>query len=125
MRGAVDIRGLEALRQRLAGLGAVKGLEPALRAEAEAVAAAARATLASRGSGSNLARSVQIIDLSQRDKPAFAIGTEAPEGRFLEFGTTRMRAFPWLSPALQAHSRGINQMLRKVLAAALQSPRKV
>jgi len=52
----------------------VKGLEPALRAEAEAVGAAAWTTLAARDPASPLARSVQIVDLSQGDKPAFARG---------------------------------------------------
>jgi len=50
----------------------MKGLEPAVRAEAEAVGAAVRTTLAARDPASPLARSIQIIDLSQGDKPAFA-----------------------------------------------------
>jgi hypothetical protein len=48
VRPAVEIRGLDALRKRFAALGAVKDLGPALRAEAEAVAEAARETLRER-----------------------------------------------------------------------------
>ena len=48
MRPALEIRGLEALQKRFAALGAVKDLGPALRAEAEALADAAREKLRER-----------------------------------------------------------------------------
>jgi len=116
----VEIRGLEMLRQRLAALGAMTGLDPALRAEAEAVAAGARATLATRHADSPLARSIRIIDASEGDRLAFAIGTDEPSGRYLEFGTTRMRAFPWLRPSLHVRSPSVNQSLRRLVAIALK-----
>lgn len=124
MRRAVEIAGLESLRRGLAGLGAMKGLQAALRAEAEAVAAAAKATLTARDPASNLARSIKIMDLGQKDKPAFAVGTEEPAGHFLEFGTTRIPAFPWLRPALHAQSSSVNHTLRKVIATALKARSK-
>ena len=125
MTAPVEISGLESLRKRFAELGALKGLEPALRAEAEAVAETARAELASRKGDGSLARSVQIIELSQADRPSFAVGTEDPAGWFLEFGTTRMRAAPWLGPSLHARLPSINHAVRKVLAAALKPAGKV
>jgi hypothetical protein len=83
---AVQINGLDGLQRRLVALGALKGLGPALRAEAEAVAAAARAALASRHGTGALARSIKISDVSQRDRPAFAVGTDDPAGWFLGMG---------------------------------------
>ncbi len=120
MTAPVEIHGLEGLRQRLAALGAMTGLDQALRAEAVAVAAGAKATLASRYNGSPLSHSVQIVDAREGDSPAFAIGTDEPAGRYFEFGTTRMRAFPWLRPSLHARSPSVNRSLRKLVAMALK-----
>jgi hypothetical protein len=120
---AIEIAGLESLKKRLAALGAMPGLAPALREEADAVAESARARLASRGSG-ELARSIEIADLSEGDSPTFAIRTQDPVGRYLEFGTVRMRAFPWLGPALFGRSRAVNHKVRKVIGEALEAMRK-
>lgn len=121
---AVEITGLESLDRRLANLARLAGLEPALREEAEAVAAEARARLAShRGSG-ELARSVEIFELGEGDSPTFGIGTPDPAGRQLEFGTRRMRAYPWLLPVLFGRSRAVNRKFGKVVSEALQAMRK-
>jgi hypothetical protein len=56
VRPALEIRGLDALRKRFAALRALKNLGPALRAEAEAVADAARERLRERDPTSRLAR---------------------------------------------------------------------
>ena len=53
-------------------------------------AAGAKATLAARDADSPLSRSIEVIDVSEGDSLAFAVGTEEPVGHFLEFGTTRM-----------------------------------
>jgi hypothetical protein len=63
VRPALEIRGLNAMRKRFAALGAVKSLGPALRAEAEAVADAARERLRGRDPRSRLAQPVKIIEL--------------------------------------------------------------
>ena len=97
MRPAVEIRGLHGLRKRFAALGAMKDLQPALRAEAEAVAAEAKARLTERDPDSSLARSIKIMELEAEDQPAYAVGTDDPAGFFLEFGTSRSRALPCLS----------------------------
>ena len=67
-----------------------------MRAEAEAVADAARERLRERDPTSRLAQSVKIIELEAGDHPAFAVGTDEPAGFFLEFGTARRRAPPGL-----------------------------
>lgn len=125
MRPAIEIRGLDAMRKRFAALGAVKDLGPALRAEAEAVADAARERLRERDPESQLAQSIKIMELEAGDHPAFAVGTEDPAGFFLEFGTARRRAFPWLVPALHARLPAVNHAVRKVIAAALKASAKV
>ena len=118
MRDVVEITGLEALRQRFAALAAAKDLGPTLRAEAEAVAAEARATLAASSAGAALARSIEVVEIGQGDRLGYAAGTAAPAGHFLEFGTSRMRASPWLGPVLNARLPAIKQAIRNVLAMA-------
>ena len=125
MRPAVEIRGLDGLRKRFANLGALKDLQPALRAEAEAVAEEAKARLTERNPNSLLARSIKIMELGTEDQPAYAVGTDDPAGFFLEFGTSRMRASPWLVPALHTRLPGINHAVRKVIVAALKAAAKV
>ena len=77
--------------------GRSKTLEPALRAEAEAVADAARERLRERDPQSQLAQSIKIMELEAGDHPAFAVGTDEPAGFFLEFGTAGGAPFPGLS----------------------------
>lgn len=125
MRPPIEIRGLDGLCKRFAALGAMKDLQPALRAEAEAVAEEARARLAEHNPNSRLAQSIKIMELGAGDQPAYAFGTDDPAGFFLEFGTSRMRASPWLVPALHARLAGINHAVRKVIAAALKAAAKV
>jgi len=120
---AIEISGLESLQRRLAALAAMPGLAPALSEEAGAIAEAARATLASHGNG-DLARSVEIEESGQGDRPGFAIGTREPAGRYLEFGTRRMRPQPWLGAALFGRSRALNHKVRKVIREALNAMRK-
>jgi hypothetical protein len=125
VRLALEISGLEGLRRRFAALGAMKDLRPALRAEAEALAAEARDRLSERDPNSRLARSIKIMELAAKDHPAFAVGTDEPAGFFLEFGTARTGAVPWLVPALHARLPAINHAVRKVIAAALKASAKV
>jgi hypothetical protein len=125
VRPALEIRGLNAMRKRFAALGAVKSLGPALRAEAEAVADAARERLRERDPRSRLAQPVKIIELEAGDQSVFAVGTDNPAGFFLEFGTARRRAFPWLVPVLDARLPAVNHAVRKVIAAALKASAKV
>ena len=74
MRPGLEIRGLDAMRKRFAALGAVKSLGPALRAEAEAVADAARERLRERDPQSQLAQSIKIMELEGGDHPVLAVG---------------------------------------------------
>jgi HK97 gp10 family phage protein len=124
LSSAVAIRGLDGLRKRFAALGAMQDLTPALRAESEAVAAAARAALTTRKADSDLVNSIRIVALDRGGKQGFAVGTDDPAGWFLEFGTRRRRAFPWLGPALYAHSSAVNQTVRKLIARGVKGQSK-
>jgi hypothetical protein len=117
----VRVDGAESLRGRLAPAAKLAGIGPVLRGQAEALAAAARATLEERRVNSELAKSVEIIPESQGDSLRYAIGTGAPLGRHLEFGTRRTRASPWLGPALHAYLPAINHALRKLVTGALKA----
>jgi HK97 gp10 family phage protein len=114
----VAVRGLEALRRRLDAPGLPQDVKEALQAEAEAIAEEAR-----RAAPDELGPTVEVIDQSRDMKPAYAIGTTHPAGRFIEFGTVRRPATPWLWPVFQAHSRGIKHKLGKVVAAAFKMRR--
>lgn len=46
-----------------------------------------------------------------------SVGTDLPHGRYLEFGTRRMAARPWLQPAFES----LKPQLRRRLADALRS----
>jgi hypothetical protein len=54
-----------------------------------------------------------------------APGWKSSHPTSLEFGTSRMRASPWLVPVLHARLTGINHAVRKVIAAALKAAAKV
>ncbi|MGV1013704.1 MAG: HK97 gp10 family phage protein [Methyloceanibacter sp.] len=112
---AVTIRGLAALQQRLEGATAPEKFAQAVRQEAETLAAEAR----ERAPG-ELGQSVEIRDVSRVSRPAYAIGTPHPAGRFLEFGTARRPASPWLMPLFWARSPSVKDRLRKVVLAALK-----
>lgn len=65
-----------------------------------------------------LASSVKRVD----DGPVVAVGTAVEYGAFLEFGTSKIKARPWLFPALEANrpawERGIRDMI-----ASLKKPK--
>jgi hypothetical protein len=100
------------------------GIAPALRAEAESVAAAARENLKGGGRTGDLAASVEVTGVRGGVTPPLLSGLENPTGFYLEFGTARMRAMPWLVPVLHARLPGINHAVRKVIAAALKARAK-
>jgi hypothetical protein len=69
-----------------------------------------------------LGRTVEVRDLSDGMKLTYRVGTPDPAGRFLEFGTVRLPASPWLWPIFRARLPGIKQRLRKIAVAALKMP---
>jgi len=71
-----------------------------------------------------LAASVEVTAAAGGSQPSFAVGTAAPAGFYLEFGTAKMRARPWLVPILHARLRGINHTVRKLISAALKARAK-
>ncbi len=57
------------------------------------------------------------VDLANRDKPSAAVGTDLKHGAFLEFGTLKMGARPWLQPAFE----GLKSKIRKRIAQAVRA----
>lgn len=112
------IKGLEALRRRFAAAGASAPVKGALRAEAETIAEAAR-----REAPGQLGGTVEVIDQSRGTRSAYAIGTAHPAGTWLEYGTVRRPATPWLWPAFRARSPAVKHHLRRLIGAALQARR--
>jgi hypothetical protein len=120
LRGAravtnATVRGLAALQNRFAGAIDERAVKEALRKEAEALAAEARA-----GAPAGLAQSVEIRDESRGTGIAYAIGTPDPAGPALEFGTVRTAASPWLLPVFRARRGVVNDVLRNAVQAAFR-----
>ena len=115
---SVTVKGLDALQRKLASAVAVTPVKQALHAEAVAIAAEARA----RAPGA-LGESIEIIDQSRGDSPAFAVGTRDPAGRFIEHGTARRTPTPWLGPIFWARSLRVKHSLARLIAANLK-PRR-
>ncbi len=57
------------------------------------------------------------------DKLSAFFGTKLAYGRYLEFGTSRMAARPWLQPTLRANARQITARVRAAVNAALRQAR--
>jgi len=106
------------LQRKFAKAAEPEAIKDALRNEAEAIATEARA----RAPG-KLAGTVEIVDESRGLKLAYAIGTADPAGRFVELGTVRRPATPWLWPGFRARSPGIKHRLAKLIAAAFKTGR--
>jgi hypothetical protein len=117
---AVEVTGIEALRRRFQVAGSPAPFAKALRQEAEAIVAEAR-----RAAPGNLARTIEVEDVSQGETIAFRIGTRDPAGRAAEFGTLTTPATPWFWPILQAHLPRIKDKLRNIALGPLsgRSPR--
>ena len=112
---AVVIKGLDSLRRRFAAAAAPEPIKEALRREAEAIAEAARAS-----APGELGQTIEIVDQSRGLKPAFAIGTADSASRFIEFGTARRPATPWLWPAFWACSPSVKHKLRRLISSAFK-----
>jgi HK97 gp10 family phage protein len=115
---AVEVRGVEALQARLEAAGAPEPVATLLRAEAEAIAEAAR-----REAPGRLGGTVEVLDRSGESSPAYAIGSAHRAARFLEYGTIKMAARPWLWPAFNGRSPTIKHKLRRLIAGAFKSKR--
>ncbi len=112
------IKGLEILRRRLVAAAAPQPLQAALRVEADAIAEEARQVAPGQ-----LGQTVEVIDQSRGTRLAYAVGTRHRAGRYLEFGTSRRPATPWLWPIFRARSPGVKHNLRRLVAAAFKAAR--
>jgi hypothetical protein len=116
---SVKVTGLDALRRKFASAASAEPVKAALLAEAQALAAEARA----RAPGA-LGEWIGILDESRGDWPAVAVGTRDPAGRDIEQGTTRRPPTPWLGPIFWARSLRVKHRLAKLLARAFESRRE-
>jgi len=115
---AVEVRGLAALRRKLEARGLPQALEDTARKEADAIAEDA-----ARAAPGDLGRTVEVKDVNRGDRIAFAVGTPAPAGRFVEYGTVRQPASPWLWPVFRARLPRVKQSLRDSLRASFKRAR--
>ncbi len=53
------------------------------------------------------------------DKLSAFFGTKLNYGRYLEYGTSRMRARPWLAPTLKANADFIRKLMMDAVAEAI------
>lgn len=113
---AVAIKGLDRLKWRLDGRHLSRLAKGKLRQEADVVAAGA-----AREAPGRLGQTVEVIDESREDKIAFAVGSAHRAGRFLEHGTVRRPATPWLWPVFRARLPRIKQGLRNTVIAAMRT----
>ena len=117
VRSIGSVSGLAALKRRFDLGPGPAVLRDEFRAQAAAMADEARAALEQEhpdGTGA-LARSVSVRETGDEDAPRFDVGTASPVGRYLEFGTRRMRAQPWLVPALYRRLPAVKSSARRVL----------
>ncbi|WP_425283174.1 HK97-gp10 family putative phage morphogenesis protein [Methyloceanibacter caenitepidi] len=117
MRGAgpvitASVKGLEALQRRLAARGLERDVRETLAGQAEAIRAEA-----ALGAPGQVGETIETIDVSVRDRPVFAVGTRHRAARFLEFGTRKMRARPFLWPVFRARLPRVKQELTNTLRA--------
>jgi hypothetical protein len=116
---AVSVRGLEALRRRLDARAVPRRVRNALRREADAVAKEA-----ARDAPGGLAPTVEVRDMSRGDEIAFAVGTPERRARFIEHGTVRRPASPWLLPIFRARLPRVKQSLRNILVGSFKRARR-
>jgi hypothetical protein len=90
-----------------------------LRHEADELAAEA-----ARAAPGHLGATVEVRDVSLGDSIAFAVGTPERAARYIESGTVRRPASPWLTPIFQARLPRIKQSLRNTLMGSFKRPRR-
>ena len=61
---------------------------------------------------------VTLFDISTKGKIA-EVGTNVQYGRYLEFGTSRMAARPWLLPSFNKAKVGVEAKLKRAIERAL------
>lgn len=111
------IRGLKALEQQLEKVAESARMDAALEQAADEVRAEAIAGLNDGGSPETRTGALEAsIESAPGARPGtVAIGTRLDYGWFLEFGTRRMPARPWLRPAFE---RALNRV-REIIAGAV------
>jgi len=111
---AATVKGLDALKRRLEARGLSRAVSDSLRREAEKIAAEAAEAAPGR-----LGETVEVVGEGRDDRLAFAVGTSHRAGRFVEFGTVRQPATPWLWPAIRGRLPRVKHVLTNTLRASL------
>jgi len=108
----LTVRGLQSLQRRLDGRGLASDVAKAVSTQADAIRGEA-----ARAAPGGLGETIETIDESSGDQVVFAIGTRHRAGRFLEFGTRKMRARPFLWPVFRARLPRVKHDLTNTLRA--------
>lgn len=117
----LEITGLAELESRLqdiAGPGARRALSKGLRQGANVVLAEARRRVRKKTGATAKATKTKNEGQSGQDL-TFSVGTNYV-GRFLEFGTSKMPAYPFLRPAAEAKAAEAVEVARDVTLAAIE-----
>src|SRR5262249_39055384 len=103
---AIEIKGVDALRQRLQAIADPRRFKETLKGEAEAIAEDAR-----REVPAELAQSIEVRYVRLGNKSSLNGGhIQPPLGSILEFGTLRRPASPWLWPIFRARLPAIKEV---------------
>ena len=112
---AVRLIGLDRLEDDLGRLGNEDGFVQAISEAAEQIAEEARGTLGDgappESRSGALEASIAVTDGSRSGQKL--IGSDLDYGAFLEFGTVRMAAWPWLAPAFERVAATLPARLRR------------
>jgi len=118
MTQQVTLNGFAAFKTKIARAQKLTGLESVAHELGEIVLNEARRTLredeTSGGRQEIIENSLEIRQGATAHE--ILIGTKLDLGHHLEFGTTRMTARPWISPAIEAARPALRQKLKQALA---------
>lgn len=136
-RLSVDVEGAKLLAENLRAIGeelAGEAVGEATLAGGEIVAAAARRNVQRKSGNTARAISTKLLDVTE-GKRATLVGVQrvsisdpsrktnvdrpASRAHLLEFGTSKVRAFPFIRPALDSTRTSVLNVMRSVLAQGI------
>lgn len=106
------------MQARLEAAGAPEPVMVLLKREAEAIADDAR-----RAAPGQFGATVEVVEQSRETRLAYRTGSAHRAARFLEYGTTKMGARPWLWSAFFARSPSVKHSLGRLIATAFKARR--
>ncbi|MGE7136219.1 HK97-gp10 family putative phage morphogenesis protein [Luteibacter sp. NPDC031894] len=118
----LEIAGLADLERRLTdlgGAGARRSLSKGLRAGTNVVLAEARRRVRKKTGAT--AKATKTKSGGQQGQDITYSVTTNYVGRFLELGTSKMPAYPFLRPATEAKAREAVEIMRQITLAAIEA----